>query len=727
MNKNTDSTGQLPETPLNSSGGEAAMPEEFGSVMDISRSDLISRDLSWLKFNERVLDQVNNPDLNLLEKFKFLAIASSNLDEFLTVRLGSLYNYLDFDKPRIDYSGLDENTFKEVLLNNVKAFSEHRSQIFKEKLYPEFSKYNFNLSRYKNLTREQRDKADRFFDSMIYPMLTPMVYDHTHIFPSLLPESLILGVVSVENQTTLFPEHEEQKKLSFVQIPANLPRFFEIEENESVIFLPIEEVVRHNLSKVYKNVKILSADLFRIIRNGDFEIEEYEQDEDIINEIKEKIRGRKLGRVVNVVVEESFSPSLLTLLKKKWDIDDYNVLINDDLMDFTRLWHIINHPQFKKYKTRFPASVIPATLNKDISIFDNIKSHDILLHHPYNSFEPVLNLLESAAEDPNVLSIKLTIYRLARNSRVTAALLKAARNQKHVSALVEIKARFDEENNIREAERLQKAGCFVIYGIGWFKTHTKLLLIVRKEGDRVVQYAHLSSGNYNEDTLKTYSDISLLTANNDYTKDIAEFFNVITGHSKPDSYRYLITSPNEMRNSILRMIEQEIENHKRGRAAGICMKVNSLEDKQVIEALYKASVEGVRIELIVRGICCLRPGRQGLSENIKVRSLVGNYLEHTRILYFHNAGDPKVYVGSADIMVRSFDKRIESIFEVTNPDLRNELIEILWANLQDNYNAWQLEEDGQYVKLNPVGGEVVNIHQYFYNRESSESKEKKLF
>ena len=697
------------------------------SDSDIGRSDFISRDLSWIKFNERVLDQVRNPDLNIFEKFKFLAITGSNLDEFLTVRVGSLYNYLDFGKPRLDYSGLREYAFKKALLNQVKKFSDERNRLFREELKPLFEANEFKIVEFRDLTREQRQEVNRFFDQMVYPMLTPMVYDHTHTFPILLPRNLVLGVVSVDTQTTLFPESEDMRKLSFVQIPSNLPKFYELEEEGMVLFLPIEEVVRNNIDKIYKNVKIESADLFRILRNGDFEIEDDELDEDFVTEMKEKIRSRQAGRIVYMVIESSPSEYMMDILKKKWDIDKYNIQVNNELMDYTRLWQIVNHEDFRGFLPKPASSIPPINYNKDQSIFDNIKEHDILLHHPYNSFEPVLNLIEKAADDPNVLAIKLTIYRLAKNSRITAALLRAAENGKHVSALFEIKARFDEENNIREAEKLQKAGCFVIYGIGWLKTHTKLMLIVRKEGQTVAQYAHLASGNYNEDTTKLYTDISLLTANEDYTHDIAEFFNAITGHSQPHSYSNLITSPKDMRQAIVNMIRREAENATQGKSAGICFKVNSLEDKEVIEELYAASQAGVKIELVVRGICCLRPGRKGLSENIKVRSLVGNYLEHARILYFHNAADPEVFVGSADIMVRSFDKRIESMFQVTNERLEGQLIHILKANLSDNYNAYELLENGDYVKVGNEGEQILNVHRYFFEKEQQEITTDKLF
>ena len=697
------------------------------SDINIEKSELISRDLSWLKFNERVLGQVRKPELNIFEKFKFLAITASNLDEFLTVRVGSLYNYIDYDKERVDYSGLRETQFKKVLLNNIKKFIDERNRIFREELTPNFIENGFKIIKYENLNHAKKLEVETFFDNTIYPMLTPMVCDHTHAFPILLPKNLILGVVSIEQQTTLFPETEDNKKLSFVQIPSNLPKFFEFEDEDIIEFLPIEEIIRYQIHKLYKNITIESIDLFRIIRNGDFTLDENDDvDADFVDEVKEKIRSRQAGRVVGLVIENKPSDYMMDILKKKWEIDKYNIHINHELMDYTRLWQIINHPEFKPLLPPSHSAVSPKNLNRELSIFDAIKENDILLHHPYNSFEPVINLIEKAADDPNVLSIKLTIYRLAKNSRITAALLRAAEKGKHVSALFEIKARFDEENNIREAEKLQKAGCFVIYGIGSLKTHTKLMLIVRKEGPKVVQYAHLASGNYNEDTSKLYTDIGLLTANQDYTKDIAEFFNVITGHSQPNGYTNLITSPKHMRNALIELIKNEAKNALEGKPSGICLKMNSLEDKDIIEEFYKASQSGVKIELIIRGICCLRPGRIGLSENIKVRSIVGNYLEHARIIYFHNNGHPKVYGGSADMMVRSFDKRIESLFEFINLDIKNQLINILKLNLMDNFNAYELQENGDYKKV-VNENEVINIHKYFFDKTKLDVEPTNLF
>ncbi|SKB54948.1 polyphosphate kinase 1 [Dyadobacter psychrophilus] len=681
----------------------------------VQQSDLISRDLSWLKFNDRVLDQATNEDRNLFDRLKFLAITSSNLDEFFTIRVGSLYNYLDFGKERLDYSGLREIPFRKVLMRELHEFVRKQNDCYKNQLLPLFEKHGFKIIKLDDVHDDEKAAVEEYFERTVYPMLTPMLFDYTHAFPVLLAKVLILGVITQVKGTTA----EEDRKLSFVQLPLNLPRFYVIDREEELLFLPIEDIVRAYIHKLYRNVDIVSTNLFRIIRNGDFSLEESDDVEaDFIDEIKQKIKSRRLGRVVQVSIEHDTNPDLLSLIKKRWEIDDYNVFPIDGFIDYTSFWGIIKHPEFKDQIPAIHPPVPPLGLDRERipDIFEVMRERDILLHHPYNNFEPVLQLLEQAAEDPKVLSIKLTIYRLAKNSRVTEALLHAAENGKHVAVLFEVKARFDEENNIREAQRLQKAGCFVIYGIGLLKTHTKLLLIVRNEGNRVLRYAHLSSGNYNEDTSRLYTDTGLLTSNEEYTHDISEFFNVITGHSIPSEYQNLITAPRYMRDKLVELIQQEAENARAGLKSGICIKINSLEDRTTILELYKASQAGVPIKLIVRGMCCLRPQRAGLSENITVRSLVGDFLEHSRIFYFHRNGDPLVYGGSADAMVRSFDKRIESLFKLVDPRVRQEAIHILYYSLQDNVNAYEMQEDGNYIKCEIADGtEPLNVHEAFYS------------
>lgn len=691
----------------------------------IVNSDLISRDLSWLQFNHRVLDQARKEKRNLFEKLKFLAITSSNADEFNMIRVGSLYNYLDYGNDRVDYSGLQVIPFKNELLSGLKEFGKQQNQLFLD-LKPSFPKHNFEIKGYGELTEKQQKSANRYFEKTIFPMLTPMVFDPYHSFPILMNNILIFGVV------TKAVKSREKKKMSFIQLPQNLPRFFEINDKEKVIFVPIEKIVQEHFDRVFKNVDIISSSLFRVTRNGDFTLEESEDIEaNFLEEMKKKLKTRKTGRVVRMEVEEGADPWLIKQLKKRYEIGSENIKITPagSLIDFTCLWQIVNHKEFNSFKPVRSKPVPPISMSdvEHQDMFKILKDRDILLHHPYNTIEPLLDLLEQAADDPYVLSIKLTIYRLAKNSRVVEALLKAAENGKHVSVLFEVKARFDEENNMKQAQKLQKAGCFVIYGVGSLKTHTKLLLIVRKEKEKVNRFIHMSTGNYNEATAKLYTDMSLLTSDESYANDVQEFFNVITGHSMPEDYDNLITAPTQMRRDLIALINKERDNAAAGKPSGIVIKLNSLQDKDAIYALYDASKAGVPIKLIVRGICCLRPGREGLSENISVRSIVGEYLEHSRIFYFHNEGDPKVYCGSADMMVRSFDRRLESLFIISDALLKQQAINILAYNLKDNVNTYEMKEDGSYVHLEPNGERPFDIHQEFYKVKREVIMKAKLF
>jgi polyphosphate kinase len=539
---------------------------------------------------------------------------------------------------------------------------------------------------------------------------------------------LLFGVVTKNTN-----DAQNQQRVSFIQVPQNLPRFYELANEELIQFVPIEEIIRNNIHHLFRNVEIASTNLFRINRNGDFTLEESEDIEsNFLEDLKRKLKTRRTGRVVRLDVEENPDPWMMRLLKIQWDLDDHNIfhVPKESMLEFNGLMQIIGHKEFKSKRSQPPAPIKPLNFPEQGSrdLFEVLKERDILLHHPYNSMEPVLELLEKAADDPYVLSIKITIYRVAKESRVTAALLRAAENGKHVSVLFEVKARFDEENNLREAQRLQKAGCFVIYGVSSLKTHTKLLLIVRKdEGDKVYRYVHLSSGNYNESTSRLYVDIGLLTTKEVYANDVSEFFNVITGHSQPSTYRNLITSPRDMRIQLCNLVKREAENARNGIPSGVVIKLNSFQDKELIDELYLASQAGVPIKLIVRGMCCLRPGRKGLSESIEVISIVGEYLEHSRIYYFHNAGNPKVYIGSADAMVRSFDRRIESLFQLDDDFLKRQAINNLRYNLKDNVNSYIMKEDGTYSIKELNGEPPFNIHKEFYSVTRDIVMEAKLF
>lgn len=681
----------------------------------IEESNYISRDLSWITFNYRVLDQAKYTHRSIFDRLKFLSITSSNLDEFCTIRFGSLYNYIDYGKERFDYSGLREEPFRIHLLGETKRFCKDQSDYYVNHLRPLFTSNGFVILPYQDLSVENTQKVNEYFNKTIFPMLTPMVFDSYHTFPILMNNRLLLGVVS-RNPT----ENQNQQKVSFIQVPQNLPRFYELWDGDIIQFVPIEDIIRNNVHSLFRNVEILSTNLFRINRNGDFTLDESDDIEsNFLEDLRIKLKTRRTGRVVRMEVEENPDPWMMRLLRIQWDMDEHNIFYTskESLIDFSGLMQIISHKEFRAKRAQLPEPIKPLNFPEHGTrdLFEVLKERDILLHHPYNSMEPVLELVEKAADDPHVLSIKITIYRVARESRITTALLKAAENGKHVSVLFEVKARFDEENNLREALRLQKAGCFVIYGINSLKTHTKLLLIVRKEEeDKVYRYVHLSSGNYNESTSRLYVDIGLLTTKEVYANDVSEFFNVITGHSQPSTYRNLITSPRDMRIQLCNLIKREAENARNGIPSGVIIKLNSLQDKEFIDELYEASNAGVKIKLVIRGMCCLRPGRKALSENIEVISVVGEYLEHSRIYYFHNADDPKVYIGSADAMVRSFDRRIESLFLLDEEILKKQAINNLRYNLKDNVNSYIMREDGSYIKKQN-DDPPFNIHKEFYH------------
>jgi len=687
----------------------------------INRSNLISRDLSWLNFNYRVLDQVKDENRGVLDKLKFLSIVASNFDEFFEIRIGSLYNYIDNNKKRIDYSGMRENPFREYLLEESAKFFNDYNSYFSDNIVSMLNDNNIFIGDEEDLDEEGKKRAKKYFKKTIFPMLTPMVFDNLHSFPILMNKVLIFGVV------TKTKDSSKKKKISFIQVPVNIPRFFEYKIGENIYFIPIEKIISKYINKFFRSVIIESISLFRIIRNGDFTLEESEDIEtNFLEELKQKLKDRRFSRVVRIEISNTFDDYLLKSLKDRFNIDDYNImkLSSKSIFDFTSLNQIIEYNEFSELLTEYPSPIKSIDMEGDNekSIFEILSDRDIFLHHPYNSFDPVIKFLNEAADDPNVLSIKITLYRTAKNSGVINALLKAAENGKHVSVLFEVKARFDEENNLNNGYKLEKAGCYVIYGIGSLKTHTKLLLIVRREGKKVKNYAHMGTGNYNETTSKLYTDLSLMTSNQKYTKDALEFFNVITGHSIPDDYENLITAPIYMRDKILELIQGEIENAISGIESKVCIKINSLQDKDVINKLYEASNSGVKICLIVRGICCLRPGRKGVSENIEVLSIVGDYLEHSRLYYFHNSGDPIIYSGSADVMIRSFKRRIESLFKINEEFIKKEAITILNYNLRDNCNSYILNENGSYSKKDRGKEKEFDLFKEFYllNRKKIE-------
>ena len=687
------------------------------NLLNINKSNLISRDLSWLNFNYRVLDQAKGDNRKLLDKLKFLSIVSSNFDEFFEVRVGSLYNYIDSKKNRIDYSGMREIPFREYLLEKSKMFFDDFNNFFVGSIIPLMEKEKIFIGDLDLLDNDGRKKVKKYFKKTIFPMITPMVFDSLHSFPILMNKVLIFGVVTKSKNTS------SKNKISFIQIPQNIPRFFEYKINDKVYFIPIENIIRKYLKSFFKGILIESISLFRIIRNGDYTLEESEDIEsNFLEELKQKLKDRKFSRVVRLDISINYDQKVIKELKKIFKIDEFNLmkLSEKSIIDLSSISQVVNYDEFSELLPKYPPPIKPLGLNvsKEKNIFQILSEKDIFLHHPYNSFDPVINLLNKAAGDPDVLSIKITLYRTAKNSRVIDELLKAAENGKHVSVLFEVKARFDEENNFKNGYKLEKAGCYVIYGIGALKTHTKLLLIVRREGKKVKNYAHMGTGNYNETTSKLYTDIGLMTSNKSYTKDALKFFNVITGHSVPEDYENLLTAPIYMRDKIISFIKNEIKNVKNGGEGKICIKINSLQDKLVINKLYDASNAGVRICLIVRGICCLRPGRKNLSENIKVISIIGDYLEHSRLYYFHNDNDPLIFSGSADVMIRSYKRRIESLFKINDELIKKQAITILNYNIKDNINSYVLQEDGIYKKKKFNKKNKFDVFEEFYSLNS---------
>ncbi|MEL6152734.1 MAG: polyphosphate kinase 1, partial [Bacteroidota bacterium] len=653
----------------------------------------LNRDLSWLKFNKRVLDQAARPEKTLRERLRFLTISASNLDEFLMIRIGALYNYLHYDQKKSEQADLKHLLRLHELLEEAQTVFQKQHHCLLHTLLPQAHAQHHTLVQdLQTLSPSAQKQLKHHFRTAIFPMLTPMVFDSQRPFPILLNQVLILGVVTCDPKAP-------NKKISFIQLPKNLPRFYRLQQQRTTIFVPIEALIRAHLDILFKNVSIHTTTTFRIIRNGDLSLEDMDDmDANFLEVFKRKLKTRDQGQVVCLEIEAQPDPWFLEVLQQQLSLDQHNVwtVPAQSFADLTSLQSLGQSLEFPSNLSTYNTPVSPLFHDtaRTKNIFERLRQQDILLHHPYNSFQLIIQLLESAAEDSQVLAIKMTIYRLAPKSAITAALLQAIRNGKHVSVLFEVKARFDEAQNMAEARKLEKAGCFVIYGIGTIKTHAKMMMIVRQEADSVVRYVHLSSGNYNEETALGYTDIALVTADESYANDVAEFFNVITGHSMPQRYENLLTTPLNLREALVNLIRQEAHNAQQGLPAGIVLKVNALEDKATIEALYQASQANVPIHLIVRGICCLIPGQPGLSKNITVRSIVGDFLEHARVFYFHQQGNPKVYAGSSDIMARNFDRRIEALFAIRNPALKQQVIHLLTYNLLDNVNAYLMQPDG---------------------------------
>lgn len=666
--------------------------------------EYINRELSWLEFNQRVLDQAVRTDLPLLERLKFLAITASNLDEFFMVRVGGLQMLRHSGSRVKDISGLTPTRQLKAIRSRVGRMIEDQYRLFHEEILPWMEINGINPLAMEDLSTSQKLTLEQYFNNQIFPLLTPLDMDAPEA-PALPSLKLLMGVELRDNETG-------EVRSAVVALPDGLPRRVPVPSAEAERYVMLEDLVRECIGTVFPGETVLSAAVFRVTRNGDIAVQE-EDALDLADEMEEVLVARKFSECVRLEIESSAPAPLHDKIMRivgAGKEETYDLKGPLMLSDFMEMAFAPGNDQLKveQWSPQPSPSVNPA-----VSIFENIAGGDILLNHPYESFEPVLRLVEEAAEDPDVIAIKQVLYRTARNSRIVAALKKAAESGKQVTALVELKARFDEENNINWAKMLEKAGCHVIYGLVGLKTHSKITLVVRMEEDGIRRYVHLGTGNYNDSTAKLYTDCGILTCNPQIGEDATAVFNMLSGYSEPLAWNKLSVAPLWLRGRFLRMIRREAEHAREGRPAHIMAKMNSLCDKEIITALYEASCAGVKVEMIIRGICCLKAGVPGLSENISVRSIVGNFLEHSRIFYFFNDASPEVYMGSADWMPRNLDRRVEIMFPVEDEVLREKVIHILEVELEDNVKAHILQPDGSYEKEDKRGKVLVNSQEQF--------------
>ena len=677
-------------------------------------SNYVNRELSWLEFNYRVLSEARDKSIPLFERLKFLSITASNLDEFYMVRVASLKDMVHAKYTKPDIAGLTPQEQLDQISAKTHDLVDMQYSTYNRSLVPALRQNGLRvIMAHEDLTEAEAAYADEYFQQNVYPVLTPMAFDSSRPFPLIRNKTLNIAAL-LKKKAGKGGELE----FAMVQVPSVIPRIVELpremdEDGREVrVVILLEEIIERNMPTLFLNYDIVAAHPFRIMRNADLTIDE-EEAVDLLEEIQKQLKKRQWGEAIRLEIESNVDKRLLKILKKELSISGQDIFNISGPLDLTFLMKMYGLPGFENFKLPpYTPQPVPALMNDD-DIFSNIRKGDILLHHPYQSFDPVVNFVRSAARDPEVLAIKQTLYRVSGNSPIIAALAEAADNGKQVSVLVELKARFDEENNINWAKKLEKAGCHVIYGLVGLKTHSKITLVVRMEEDGIRRYVHLGTGNYNDSTAKQYTDCGILTCDPQIGEDATAVFNMLSGYSEPLSWNKLIVAPLWLRKRFLRMIRREAENARRGRQAYIKAKMNSLCDKDVITALYEASCAGVKIELVVRGICCLKAGVQGLSENISVRSIVGNFLEHSRIFCFCNDGSPEVYMGSADWMPRNLDRRVEITFPVEDPELKKQVVHILEVELEDNVKAHVLQPDGSYEKEDKRGKVLVNSQEQF--------------
>ena len=642
----------------------------------------VNRELSWLKFDERVLSEARDKTLPLFDRLKFLSITASNLDEFFMVRVASLKDQVHAGYHKTDIAGMTaKEQLKEISLRTHELVHVQYNTLNRS-LIPALEKAGLHLvGAHENLTEEQKDYVDKYFEDNVYPVLTPMAMDSSRPFPLIRNKTLNIGALISKKGK----KEKEEPMFATVQVPSVLPRVVRIpsmkEGDTSVILL--EEIIEKNIDKLFLSYDVVCAHPYRIMRNADLTIDEDEA-EDLLVEIQKQLKKRQWGEVIRLEIEDKMDERLLDILKMEFDIKEADIFKINGPLDLTMLMKVYGAEGFDRYKTpRYQPAPVPAFQN-DKDIFQVIREGDVFLHHPYMSFDPVVNFVRQAAQ-----------------------------NGKQVSVLVELKARFDEENNIVWAKKLEKAGCHVIYGLVGLKTHSKITLVVRREETGIRRYVHLATGNYNDSTAKLYTDCGIFTCDERFGEDATAVFNMLSGYSEPKRWNKLIVAPIWMKDRFVSLIEREAENAKKGLPALIRAKMNSLCDPKIMAALYYASSCGVQVELLVRGICCLKVGLSGISENIHVRSIVGEFLEHSRIFYFENGGNPEIYMGSADWMPRNLDRRVEIVFPVEDEKIKKELEHVLDLEFRDNVKAHILQPDGTYVKPDKRGKVQLNSQMEF--------------
>jgi polyphosphate kinase len=658
----------------------------------------INRELSWLEFNHRVLEEALDSRHPLLERVKFLSIVSSNLDEFFMIRVAAIKEQILADIIEYTPDGLVPLQQSRAIHERVLLMVKQMSQCFWRVLHPQLAEAGVHLLRMADTTADERQRLADLFAREIYPVLTPLAFDPGHPFPYISNLSLNLAVVV----TT--PKGDE--RFARVKVPDVLPRLMQIPggDDRTFRYVWLEDLIGANLGMLFPGLSVKESYVFRVTRNADIEIQEDEA-EDLIRSIEESIRLRRFGSVVRVGIEETMPDRIRDILAENLEVTPDDVFPITPPLGLSHLMALLKVPRPDlKDPPHSPASVGSEEETDDI--FSTIRRHDIVLHHPYDSFSPVVQFLRSAVTDPSVLAIKQTLYRIGKESPLIPLLIQAAENGKQVAVLVELKARFDEENNIGWAKQLERAGVHVVYGLVGLKTHAKIALVVRKEQEGLRRYVHLGTGNYNPVTARIYTDLSLFTCREEITNDATEVFNLLTGYSNRESFRKLAVAPVNLRETFATLIDREVEHARQGREARLILKMNSLTDAQMIENLYLASQASVRIDCIVRGICCLRPGLKGISENIRVISIVGRFLEHSRVFFFLNGGQSEIYLSSADLMGRNLDRRVELMFPVEDPAMADDLRrEVLESALRDNVAARILQSTGEYARVAPQNGE----------------------